>query len=117
VCLVAALAAGALGGLADVAKAALVRHHASLTQALAHTVDALRGFPLRACFGWLPFAALFLAAALLAAKLTEGVDVSRSGAWRVVAVLLLHQSVIFASIALRAGWLARALRLSAASAR
>jgi hypothetical protein len=116
VCLLAAALAGAFGGLSDVAKAALVRHQASLGQAVRQAVDCLRRHPARACFGWLPFSLAFAAAVALCAVLTAQLDVSRAGAWRVAGVFALHQLVVVSSIALRAAWLARALRLSATSA-
>jgi hypothetical protein len=47
------------------------------------------------------------------AKLSGLIDVSRPGAWRLVAVFAAHQLVIVTSLAARAGWFARALRLVA----
>lgn len=108
--LVAALLAGALGGVADLAKASSVRAEIGIAGALARALRHLIQRPIFACFGWMPYAGAFLALAAAAAQLTELVDVSRPGAWRVLAVFGVHQLVILASVALRAGWYARALR-------
>jgi hypothetical protein len=111
--LVVGLSAGALGGFADVVKASLVRHESRLVDGLARAFRCLRHSPIRASFGWFPCAFAFLVSALAAAALTESLDVSRSGAWRVGAVLLVHQLVIVVSVAARAAWFARALRMVA----
>jgi hypothetical protein len=111
--LVFALAVGAVGGFSDVAKASLVRHESPLRQALPRALECLRHLPIRATFGWVPWAFAFGAAALFGAKLCEACDVSRPGAWRVVAVFVTHQLVIVVAVAARAGWFARALRLIA----
>jgi hypothetical protein len=50
-----------------------------------------------------------------AASLTQWLDVSQGGAGRVMGVLLVHQLVVIGSVALRAAWYARALRLMATS--
>ncbi len=111
--LLIALLAGALGGFSDVVKASLVRHESRLLDSLARAFKCLRHSPIRASFGWIPYALAFLVAALVAAELTERLDVSRAGAWRVGAVLIVHQLVITLSVAARAAWFARALRLVA----
>ena len=111
--LVVALAAGALGGFADVAKASLVRHESRLLGALARAWLGLRQRPIRATFGWFPYALGFALAVFLGAELCQLLDVSRPGAWRVVAVFTVHQLVILTSVAARAAWLSRALRLVA----
>lgn len=66
---------------------------------LARQVWALSG-------GWLLIGACSLALPLLAAPLVGRLDVSRPEAWRVVAVTLLHQAVVFSLVGLRALWLA-----------
>jgi hypothetical protein len=113
VLLLVALLLGAVGGFADVTKASLVRHEARLSEGLARAWLCARHRPFRACFGWLPYAVLFMLVALAASKLTEALDVSRAGAWRVAGVVIAHQLVILVSVALRAAWFARALRLVA----
>lgn len=113
---IALLLAGALGGYSDIAKASVVRSQARLLGALGQALDCLRRSPIRTCFGWLPYALLFLAALVAASQLVERLDVSRPGTWRVAMVFALHQLVIVFGIALRAAWFARALRLSATEA-
>lgn len=117
VALWAALPCLALAGLVslyeDLARVELVRG-APLGRALR------RGAALLASrIGRLTLAALVLAAAgavlpLLAAPLAGALDVSRPGTARVVGVLLVHQAVILALIALRAVWLAYAIELGLA---
>jgi hypothetical protein len=114
--LVVALAAGALGGFSDLVKASLIRHEARLLEALSLALKCLRHRPIRASFGWAPYAAAFVAAALLTGKLAEIIDVARPGAWRVVCVFAIHQLVILSSVTARAAWYARALRLVATDA-
>ena len=111
--LAVALAAGALGGFSDIVKASLVRHEAPLIEALSLAFKCLRHLPVRASFGWVPYAAAFVALALLAGRLTEIIDVARPGAWRVGCVFAVHQLVVLSSVAARAVWYARALRLVA----
>jgi hypothetical protein len=111
--LLAGAMAGALGGFADVVKASLVRHDAPLTSGLSQAWHCLRRRPWACSMGWLPFAVAYVVALLLAAGLTEALDVSRSGAWRLLAVLTVHQLVIAWGVLLRAAWFARTLRLSA----
>lgn len=104
---------GAVGGLEDVAKAALVRHDATLEQGLARAVRGAARRPLSTCFGFVPYGAVFVLAALLAAPATEWLDVSQPGVARLVAVFLVHQLVIAIGVVCRAAWFARALRLAA----
>lgn len=116
VLLLALLGAGAVGGAGDVTKATLVRHGAPLMSSLGAALRCARRRPLPSLLGWLPFAALGLAAIAGAAWLTGVVDVSQPGAVRWIGVFALHQIVILSLVALRAAWYARALRLSAAHA-
>jgi hypothetical protein len=111
--LLVALSAGALGGFSDVVKASLVRHESRLVDSLGRAWRCLGRSPVGATFGWFPYAGALLASAYLATRLTEWLDVSRAGAWRVLAVLFVHQLVIAVSVACRAAWFARALRLVA----
>lgn len=114
--LTAAAVAGAVGGLADLTKAASVRAEAGLGVAVDRARRCLLARPVSACFGWVPYAAAFLPLALGAGELTEWLDVSRAGAWRVLAVFATHQVVVVTSIALRAAWYARALRIVSTTA-
>lgn len=107
-----ALLCGAVGGFEDLAKASLVRHPAPLAEGLGRAWDRLRRRPLTNGFGWVPYAALFVLVGLAAAQLVGVLDVSRAGAWRVAAVLLVQQLVIATGVACRAAWFARALRAS-----
>jgi hypothetical protein len=108
--LLAALAGGALGGFADVTKAALVRHDSSIRAAFERALRAARAKPWFGFFGWLPYSAPLLLAGSGVALLTEHIDVSRPGAWRLALVFALHQGVILTAVACRAAWLASALR-------
>ncbi|HKY38314.1 MAG TPA: hypothetical protein VJN18_20365 [Polyangiaceae bacterium] len=111
--LLLSLVLGAVGSFSDVVKAALVRHEAGVAHALTHAARCARRAPLRTCLGFLPYALAFLVALWGASKLTSLLDVSAPGAWRVALVFGLHQAVIICSVALRAAWFARALRLAA----
>ncbi|HEX2872444.1 MAG TPA: hypothetical protein VHP33_14345 [Polyangiaceae bacterium] len=111
-----AIAAGGVGGFSDLVKASLVRHDSRLVDALAHAWACLLRRPIRASFGWFPYALAFLLAAFLAARLSELVDVSQPGAWRVAMVFAVHQLVVVTSVAARSAWYARALRIVATHA-
>jgi hypothetical protein len=113
--LVAATLAGALGGFCDLAKACLVRHEIRVGEAWKYATALVLRRPFRACFGWLPYAFVLAIAVAAAGLLTERLDVSRAGAFRVACVFALHQGVVVLAVALRAGWFAAALRLSAAA--
>jgi len=114
--LLVGLVASAVGGLADVARASLIRHEARLPQALAHAAQLAWRRPALSCFGWLPYALPLALSVALAASITEACDVARSGAWRVALVFVVHQLVIVVAVAMRAAWYARALRLTASEA-
>jgi hypothetical protein len=107
------LAMGAIGSFSDMVKAALVRHGAGVTHALKHGARCARRAPFRTCLGFLPYGLAFLVALGGASHLTGLLDVSAPGAWRVALVFAMHQAVILLSVALRAAWYARALRLAA----
>ncbi len=111
--LLLSLVIGAIGSFSDVLRAALVRHDAGIAHALKHATRCARRAPLRTCLGFLPYALAFLLALWGASELTSLLDVSASGAGRVALVFALHQAVIILSVALRAAWYARALRLAA----
>ena len=111
--LLVGLAAGAVGGISDVTKAALVRNDAGLAAALKRVLASARRRPWTAAWGWLPYGVLFVLAWLVAAQAVNALDVSAAGTWRVAAVFIVHQAVSLASVALRAAWYARALRFAA----
>jgi hypothetical protein len=111
--LVVALSMGAVGGTSDVAKASLVRNDVRLTEALAHAAQITLRRPLLSAWGFVPYSLPFLLGVALAARLTEAVDVSKTGWWRVLAVFVVHQLVIVLAVAMRAAWYARTLRLTA----
>jgi hypothetical protein len=113
--LIAAIAAGALGGFSDLTRASLVRHETPLLAALQQAFLCLRRHPLRGAFGFVPFAGLLGLAIAAAAMLTGWCDVGQGGAWRVAGVIALHQLVVLTAVACRSGWYARALRLVAAT--
>lgn len=106
---------GAIGGFADVTKAALVRDDAKLSRALAHAAACAQKRPFAAIYGWLPYALLLIVSAALTGRVVEVLDIARPGAWRVALVFALHQLVVLFSQALRAAWFARALRLVAST--
>jgi hypothetical protein len=107
------LLVGSLGGAADVAKAALVRHDSSLNEALRHALKCLRRSPFVAALGWLPWAALFALLAFVGAELCASIDVARAGGWRVWMVFGIHQLLVVSAVFARTAWYARALRLVA----
>jgi hypothetical protein len=107
------LLCGAVGGFEDLTKASLVRHAAPLADGVERAWSTLRKRPISGSLGWIPYALPFGLVALAAAQLVDLLDVSRAGSWRVAAVFGLHQLVIGVSVACRAAWFARALRLSA----
>jgi hypothetical protein len=113
---VAAAFAGGVGGFSDLVKASLVRHDSRLVDALSSAWRCLLRRPIRASFGWIPYALAFLLVALLAAKLSELIDVSRPGTWRITLVFAVHQLVVVTSVAARSAWYARALRVVATDA-
>jgi hypothetical protein len=108
--LLALLAAGALGGFADLTKAALVRYESTFLVGLSRSWQSLLHRPWLGALGWLPYALPYAASVLAAAFVVGAIDVSRPGAWRVVAVFACHQLVVVVGVACRAAWFARALR-------
>jgi hypothetical protein len=113
--LLVGLAAGAVGGISDVTKAALVRNGSGLAAALKRALASARRSPFAAGWGWLPYGLVFVVSWLAAAQIVGALDVSAAGSWRVAAVFIVHQAVSLAGVALRAAWYARALRLAAAA--
>lgn len=102
----------AIGVTHDLARAAVVRDGASLPAALRTAWRALKRAPLAAtwAYAWRGVAgwALVLGGGAVASALG-----GRAG-WALVVLAIAHQAVIFGRVALRASWLARALRHVAA---
>jgi hypothetical protein len=101
------LIASALGVAHDLARAAVVRFHVRGLRALMLGVRTLRLSPLPLWWSWawraLASVAPVLAVAAVAGRLGHG-------AAALFFLLVLHQSVVLARVALRASWLAKALR-------
>jgi hypothetical protein len=105
------LVVAALGTVRDLASAACVREALGARRALFDGVATFARFPLRVARGVAPPAAAALGLVLLAAWLTGVLDVARPGAWRVAAVLLVHQLAVLGLVLCRAWWLGHALGL------
>ena len=102
----------AIGVVQDLARAASVRHATAALESVriaARTLSSVPGTVLRA---FVTPALVALALVICGAAFASVLDVSRPGAWRVVAVGLEHQLVILAIVRLRLGALARALALT-----
>ncbi len=106
------LAVIGLGIVQDLARAALARHERGVRAALAAALHTARRRPFAALAGWLVPAVWSIAAIALGALAVGALHVERSGTARVMAVLALHQLVALALVALKARWLASALRLA-----
>ena len=101
-------AASALGVAHDLARAAVVRFRVKGARAFALGLRTLRLAPLTLWWSW-AWRALASVAPVLAGAVVAGALGGRGGLALVV-LALLHQAVVAARIALRASWLARALR-------
>ena len=108
---VGALIVIALGIGQDLARAALVRHRTTVTEALRRAWCAARHRPLKTLVDWMTPAVWGVAVVAGAAIVCSSFDVARPEQWRTLAALLTHQLTSLALVALRAHWLARALRL------
>lgn len=97
--------------LADLARAAIVRFDGTLRSAIRCAGRTLRQRPGAVLLGWLAPALWSLAIVLGAAWLTTRARLDRPGAPAVLSVMMIHALVVLALTALRATWLARALRL------
>ncbi len=105
-----ALAVAGVVGLAhDLARAALVAERTTVVRASAIALEALRARPREAIGGWLLRGALALMLVVAAAKVATSVGVDTTA--RCLGVLLLHQTVVFALVFLRADWLSLAIGL------
>lgn len=100
-----------IGIVADLARGALVETADTLRHALRLALRTLRAHPGRVLLGWLAPALGSLAAVLMAAWLVGRAHLER-GRWPdVAAVIMVHGLVILGITALRASWIARAVRL------
>ena len=97
--------------LHDLARAAAVRRELRAGAALALGLRAARRQPGKALVAWLGPALLSLLVVLLAALAVDRIAVDRGGSGRVTSAWVVHQLAAFALVALRAVWLAAALRL------
>jgi len=102
------LAAGAVGVVADVARAAIVLHHCGALDGIEKAAAACRRGPLaiawsyawRLAASWLPVAmGLFVTS-----------RATRQGAGAIGVILVLHQAIVLVRAALRTSWMARSLR-------
>jgi hypothetical protein len=105
--LVGSVSISAVGLIEDLARALVVVEQGSVVRSIG--IAVFRKTPLRLAAQWLARSALVLPAILLAALAVDAVDVSRTGAWRWLVALAIHQTVLLLATALRASWLARAL--------
>jgi hypothetical protein len=97
--------------LHDLARAAVVRGDRRAGAAIALGLRAARGRPGRTALAWIGPAALSLIAVVLAALVVDRIAVDRGGPGRATWAWIVHQLTAFALVALRAVWLAAALRL------
>jgi len=103
------LAASAVGVAHDLARAAVVRFDVRGLRALALGVRTLRLSPLPLWWSW-AWRALASVAPVVAVAAVAGRLGGSPGVAALVFLLVLHQSVVLARVALRASWLAKALR-------
>jgi hypothetical protein len=101
------LAAVALGVAHDVTRAAIVVQRASTLRGLAAGLRLYQAAPASLTWSWTWRTLASLALVAIASVLGDRLG---SGTLSVVAVALVHQGVAFSRVALRASWLARALR-------
>jgi len=106
---VVALGAVALGVVHDLARAAVVRFEAGAMTALTVGARALGRAPVAVGWSWI-WRALAAIAPVVAVALLAGRIGGRGGVALVV-LACLHQSVVVARVALRASWLAKAIRV------
>jgi hypothetical protein len=113
------MAAGYLAVLHDVARAAVARRHKTALAALAAALETLQSHPWplawawawRSALSWLPLAAIAFA------PWSAPTSARTHGAAAFVAWALLHQGAVILRIALRASWLAVAVRTVGATVR
>jgi hypothetical protein len=107
---VAAVLCLTVGVLSDLARAAAVLHGAGVAAACRLALRTARGCPTRVLLDWLTPAIWSLLAVAAAAILVHALRVQAAAGWRLLAVFSLHQLTALLLVALRANWLARALR-------
>jgi hypothetical protein len=101
-------AASGLGVAHDLARAAVVRFRVTGARAFGLGVRTLRLAPATLWWSW-AWRALASVAPVLAGGVVAG-ELGGRGGFALVVLAVLHQAVVVARIALRASWLARALR-------
>ena len=104
----ALLGALALGVLQDLARAAVVRLDAGALTALALGSRVLRSAPIAVTWSWAWRAVAALAPVGAVAVLAGGIG--GRGGFALLFLVLLHQGVFVSRVALRASWLAKAMR-------
>lgn len=102
----------AVGIVQDLARSALVRHRQGVRSALVVALQIARKRPLQVLLGWAVPAICSVAAVALGALAVGALHVERAGSARVIGALGLHQLVALALVAMKATWLAAALRLA-----
>jgi hypothetical protein len=105
------LLALALGLVRDLARAAAVRSSLKVKAALRAGLMTFARTPGGTLLGWAAPATVGLALVLLGAAVTNLLDVSRPGAWRILLVALAHQAIAYALCWCRAFWLSATLGL------
>jgi hypothetical protein len=101
-----------IGIVQDLARASAVAREASTFEALKRGLKTARTRTGSALVGWLTPAAWSIALWGAAALVVGFIDVSRAGGWRVFAAFVVHQLAVLGFVALRAVWLAHALKLT-----
>jgi hypothetical protein len=108
--LVGAALIAVIGVVHDLARAAVSQRDVGVMDAVARAVGVVSAHPVVAVFAWAWRAAAGLALVVGAAFATARLDVEHTAG--LVATGLVHQAAVFAVVALRASWLASAIRLS-----
>ena len=102
------LGAVAMGVLQDLARAAVVRFELSALTALVVGARTLRRAPIAVSWSWLWRSAASIAPLVAVALLAD--RIGGRGGVALVVLAVLHQSVVLSRVALRASWLAKAIR-------
>jgi hypothetical protein len=103
------LFAGALGVIHDLARAAVVRFEVSGMRALAVGASTARATPIAVAWAWAWRALAALAPVVIGGVVADRIG-GRGGA-ALAGLAALHQAVVLTRVALRASWLAKALRV------